>query len=86
MTPKNARTFQPVSPSETVPPANALVELPERLTYRFNDLPIVFGVSRRTLERERSAGRFPRPDLRMGKMPLWRPETIREWIERGGRS
>jgi hypothetical protein len=43
------------------------------------------GVSRRTLERERSAGRFPRPDLKIGKRPMWKPETIRAWIERGGR-
>jgi hypothetical protein len=42
------------------------------------------GVSRRTIERERSAGRFPLPDLHIGKAPLWRPETIRRWVEGGG--
>ena len=57
----------------------------ERLALRFDDLPALLGVSRRTLERERSAGRFPRPDLTIGRMPLWRPETIREWVERGGK-
>ena len=57
----------------------------DRLTLRLDDLTVVLGVSRRTLERERSAGRFPRPDLTIGKMPLWRRETIRAWVERGGR-
>ena len=57
----------------------------ERLALRLDELPAALGVSRRTLERERSAGRFPRPDLTIGRIPLWRPETIREWVERGGR-
>ncbi len=56
-----------------------------RLTYRLDELAEAFGVSRRTIERERSAGRFPKPDLKMGKMPLWRVETVRRWIEEGGR-
>jgi predicted DNA-binding transcriptional regulator AlpA len=43
------------------------------------------GVPRRTLERLRAAGRFPKPDLHIGKRPMWRPETIRDWVERGGR-
>lgn len=58
----------------------------ERLIYRMNDLSVVLGVSRRTIERERSAGRFPLPDLRIGKAPLWRVETIREWIGRNRRT
>ncbi len=53
----------------------------ERLTLRLDDLAEALGVSRRTLERERSAGRFPRPDLLIGKMPLWRPDTVHAWIE-----
>ena len=59
--------------------------LSARMTLRFDELPAALGVSRRTIERERSAGRFPRPDLTIGRMPLWRPETIRDWVERGGR-
>jgi predicted DNA-binding transcriptional regulator AlpA len=43
-------------------------------------------ISRRTAERLLSAGRLPRPDLRLGRMPRWRPETIRRWIEGGGRA
>jgi predicted DNA-binding transcriptional regulator AlpA len=45
----------------------------------------VLNASRRSIERLRSAGKLPRPDLRIGKMPRWRPETIRRWIEGGGR-
>jgi predicted DNA-binding transcriptional regulator AlpA len=53
----------------------------ERLTYRIDELADSLGMSRRAIERERSAGRFPRPDLHIGKAPLWRPETIREWLD-----
>ena len=56
----------------------------ERLTLRLDELAASLGVSRRAIERERSAGRFPRPDLTIGRMPLWRPETIRRWMEGGG--
>ena len=58
----------------------------ERLALRLDELAAALGVSRRAIERERSAGRFPPPDRKIGKMPLWSPMTIREWIERGGRA
>jgi hypothetical protein len=48
------------------------------------DLVRVLNASRRTIERLRSAGKLPKPDLFLNKMPRWRPETIRAWIERGG--
>jgi hypothetical protein len=56
----------------------------EPLAYRLDELADALGVSRRVLERERSAGRLPLPDLHIGKMPLWRVESIRGWLERGG--
>jgi len=56
----------------------------ERLAYRLDELAKGLGISRRTLERERSAGRFPQPDLTIGKAPLWKPETIQRWIDGGG--
>lgn len=58
----------------------------ERLAYRLDEVATSLGMSRRTLERERSAGRFPRPDLHIGRAPLWTPETLRRWVEGGGRS
>lgn len=50
-----------------------------------DDLVRIFNVSRRAVERMRSTGRLPRPDLKIGRLPRWRAETIREWIEDGGR-
>lgn len=57
----------------------------ERLTYRIEDLVDALGVSRRFLERTGAAGRLPKPDMRIGKVPLWRVETIRSWLDKGGR-
>jgi hypothetical protein len=70
--------------------ADAIEAKPEpspipRLTWRLGDISKALGISRRALERERSAGRLPKPDLTIGRMPLWRVETIQAWIERGGR-
>ena len=52
------------------------------------DLPVVLSCGSRTVERLRSAGRLPKPDLLIGtgsrKSPRWKPETIRQWIENGG--
>jgi excisionase family DNA binding protein len=50
-----------------------------------DDLARTLNASRRTIERMRSAGKLPRPDLHLGKLPRWKPETIRRWIEGGGR-
>lgn len=55
---------------------------------RLTDLPAVLNCGIRTLERLKSAGRLPKPDLLIGtgnrKSPRWKPETIRRWIEDGG--
>ena len=56
-----------------------------RVSLRLDEVAATLGISRRALERERSAGRFPRADLTIGRMPSWRPETIRAWVEGGGR-
>ena len=58
---------------------------PVRMALRLAELAAALGISRRTLERERSAGRFPRPDLTIGKAPLWKPETIQRWVDSGGK-
>jgi predicted DNA-binding transcriptional regulator AlpA len=59
----------------------------ERLAYRIDEVADSLGMSRRAIERERSAGRFPAPDLHIGKSPLWRPQTISTWLDsqKGGR-
>jgi hypothetical protein len=56
-----------------------------RLVWRLDEVARCLGLSRRSLERERAAGRFPPPYLTIGRMPLWRPETVRDWTEGGGR-
>jgi hypothetical protein len=56
----------------------------ERLLWRLARVAAALDISRRTLERERSAGRFPPPDLHIGKAPLWFPRTIRDWAAKGG--
>lgn len=50
-----------------------------------DDLAALLSCSRRLVERMRSAGKVPKPDIKIGKMPRWRVETIRRWIEGGGR-
>lgn len=56
----------------------------ERLTLRLSEVAAALGVDRRTIERMRSAGRFPRPDLQIGRAPLWTRETLVAWIAEGG--
>lgn len=72
--------------SQDAPVSDLRMEVitPRRLAFRLDEVAESLGISRRTIERERSAGRFPRPDLHIGKMPLWTPETIRRWVEGGG--
>jgi hypothetical protein len=66
------------SPAAPVKPADAIEPL---LTQ--GDLARLLNASRRTVERLRASGKLPRPDLHIGKMPRWRPRTIREWIDGG---
>ncbi|MFI5458037.1 MAG: helix-turn-helix transcriptional regulator [Isosphaerales bacterium] len=58
----------------------------EKLVYSMTEVARVLSVCRRTIERERSAGRFPKPDLHIGKRPLWTKESLLRWIANGGRS
>ena len=51
-----------------------------------DDLAALLSCSRRLVERLRSAGKVPRPDIMVGKCPRWKPATIRAWIERGGKT
>ncbi len=52
----------------------------DRMTLRLDEVADALGVSRRAIERERAANRFPRPDVIIGRMPLWKPETIRDFM------
>lgn len=57
----------------------------ERIALRLDEVAQALGVGRRKIERERADGRFPPPDVVIGRMPLWQPATIRRWVEGGGR-
>ncbi len=50
-----------------------------------DDLAALLSCSRRLVERMRTAGKVPKPDIKIGKMPRWKAATIRAWIERGGK-
>jgi predicted DNA-binding transcriptional regulator AlpA len=80
-----SRHAKPAAPDDTLPDGVVHISAPlDRLAIRLDELAAALGVSRRTIERERSARRFPPPDLHIGKAPLWKPETIRRWIDQGG--
>ncbi len=53
------------------------------------DLCRILQVSRSKLERLRAAKKVPPPDVDLRTVskpiPRWRPDTIRRWIESGGR-
>jgi hypothetical protein len=53
---------------------------PPRLAYRLSEIAAALGVSKRLLEQARAAGRLPRPDLRIGRVSLWKIESVRDWL------
>jgi hypothetical protein len=82
--------FQQTDPITTTSPF-AITPLKPLLSV--NDLLELLQVSRRCLERMRSTGAIPPPDLLLGnigekgqlpRFPRWRAETIAKWIESGG--
>ena len=50
-----------------------------------DDLAALLSCSRRLVERMRSAGKLPKPDIHVGRCPRWKPATIRDWIERSAK-
>jgi hypothetical protein len=75
----------PEAPTPSIKPGLTLPAGLEPLL-GINNLAAILSCSRRLVERLRSAGRVPKPDIWVGKMPRWRAETIRRWLESGGRS
>ena len=49
------------------------------------DLAQILNVSRSAVERMRSSGLLPPPDLNIGKMSRWKAATVRVWIDTGGK-
>lgn len=56
-----------------------------KMLYRIEDLTCATGLDRRKISRERAAGRFPQPTMKLDRTPLWSHETIQSWIASGGR-
>jgi hypothetical protein len=46
-----------------------------------DDVRLVLGCSRRQVESMKSSGKLPPPDLYIGRLPRWKPETLRRWID-----
>ena len=42
------------------------------------------GVTLETLRKWRAEGKFPPPDIRIGRIPRWHPSTIDAWVQAGG--
>jgi predicted DNA-binding transcriptional regulator AlpA len=65
-------------------PAQAAAALP-RILYRKSEVAKACGISTRTLDRLRSSGQFPRPDVSTGGLRLWRRDTIERYIGKEAR-
>jgi excisionase family DNA binding protein len=78
------RPEYPALPDGVVPVSEPLAALLAPLL-SVDDLARTLNASRRTIERMRSAGKLPRPDLLIGKMPRWKQSTIREWLDEQSR-
>jgi hypothetical protein len=77
---------EPLHP--TAPSSSATSSIPPLLTR--DDLAATLRVDIRTLDRLRSAGRLPAPDIVLSRSPRWLPGTIEAWLAqeangRGGR-
>lgn len=57
---------------------------PEPL-WSIEDIATYLRVDRRTIERLRASGKFPRPTVKIGRLPRWSPASVRRWVEGGGR-
>ena len=55
-----------------------------KLLWGWPDLLSATGLPRRTLEKEISAGRFPKPVRYVGRRPFWLPRIVAQWAEGGG--
>jgi predicted DNA-binding transcriptional regulator AlpA len=55
--------------------------VPAPIAVSMRELPALTSLSARTIDRLRSAGRFPAPDKRVGRRCLWLTTTIHAWLE-----
>jgi predicted DNA-binding transcriptional regulator AlpA len=53
-------------------------------TYRRKAIASVLSICVRTLDRMISSGNFPKPDIKIGKHPIWKRATVERWMDSGG--
>ena len=41
----------------------------------------LLGIGRRTFQTWRASDKLPAPDLHVGKIIRWRPETVQRWLD-----
>lgn len=51
----------------------------DRMTLRLDELEAALGVSKRLIQKEISAGQFPKP-LKIGRVSVWPVEVLREFL------
>ena len=73
LAPNSTPAAQP-DPSPDIP-------IHDKLLWGWDDLERLTGLSRRLLQREVSARRMPRPDVKVCRRALWRPATITAWLD-----
>lgn len=71
--------------SKKVKPQAPEISLAQPGRLRVAHLLSLFGVSRTTLYSGMNFGRYPEPDGKDGRLPYWNTETVRRWLEEGGR-
>jgi hypothetical protein len=52
-----------------------------RLLWGWPEVTKATGIPKRTLQKELSAGRFPKPTRPVGRRPYWDPRVITRWAE-----
>jgi len=74
-------------PLKLAEPPNAGPALPADLEplIGIDDLARILSCSRRLVERMRASKKIIHPDMYICRMPRWRPERIRHWIEGGNK-
>lgn len=50
-----------------------------RLLWGWTEVIRATNIPLRTLQKELSAGRFPRPTRQVGRRPYWSPQVIEQW-------
>jgi predicted DNA-binding transcriptional regulator AlpA len=76
--PDRLRVLDPPSLASAIEPA-----VVPRLLWGWPEIPSMTGIPRSTLERLLAAGKFPKPVLRVGRRPFWKPADVIRWAEGG---